>query len=119
MLYQGGLRYLLLLEPHVLRHRERVQGDHVNGVLGHPGAHPYQEPQVDERRKHHPLRRELLDVMQHGLPFAMVMLPCLLLVQRIDVWMALILDNTTARRYGLSRPYDIRSSFISNTSDIF
>jgi len=82
-------------------------------MLGHSGAHPHQGPQVDDRRKHHPLRRELLDVMQHGFPFAMVTLPCLLLVQRIDVWIALILDNTTARRYGLSRPYDIRSSFIS------
>jgi hypothetical protein len=51
--------------------------------------------------------------MQHGFPFVMVTLPGLVLVQRIDVGIALILDNTTARRYGLSRPYDIRSSFIS------
>jgi hypothetical protein len=82
-------------------------------MLGHPGAHPHQGPQVDDRRKHHSLRRELLDVMQHGFPFVMVTLPGLVLVQRIDVGIALILDNTTARRYGLSRPYDIRSSFIS------
>ena len=87
-LYERELQYLLLLEPHVLRHWEGVQGDHVNGMLGYPRAHPHQGPQVDDRRKHHPLHCELLDAMQHGFPFAMVALPCLLLVQRIEVEIA-------------------------------
>src|SRR5690242_12473471 len=62
-LCQRGPRYLLLLESHVLRHWEGVQGDCVHGMLGHPGAHTHQGPQIDDRRKHHPLCRELLDAM--------------------------------------------------------
>src|SRR5262245_39003659 len=87
-LYKRGLRYLLVFEPHVLRHREGVQGDRVYGMLGYPRAHPHESPQVDDRSKHHPLRRELLDTMQHGFPFAMVALSRLLLVQCIDVRIA-------------------------------
>src|SRR5262245_45042671 len=65
----GGFSGLLAAGPLA---RGGVQGDRVHGRLGHPGAYPYQKPQVNNRRKHHPLRRELLDVMQQGFPYAMV-----------------------------------------------
>jgi len=72
------------LEPEVLIGWEGIQGDGVDGMLGDPRSDPMQGPKVQERRKHHPLHRELLDAMQQGLPGGPVALARLLLKQRID-----------------------------------
>ena len=67
-------------------------------MLGHPGPHSHQAPQVDDRRKHHALHRDLLNAMQQGLPLGPVALHRLLLKERIDVGIAPIaLLNFTER----------------------
>jgi hypothetical protein len=75
-------------EPHGLRSREWVQGKHVNPMLGDPGPHAYEESQVHDRCKHHPLHRELLDAIQQGFSCGAVPFPRLLLVQLIDIGIA-------------------------------
>ena len=53
-------------EPHHLGCRERGQGQHIQSVRSDPEPDPDEESQIDERRKHHPLHRELLDARQEG-----------------------------------------------------
>src|SRR6266851_860242 len=76
------------LELEVLIGREGVQGDRVDGMVGDPRPDPMQGPKVHDRRKHHPLHRELLNALQQGLPRGPVAFPRLLLKERIDVRIA-------------------------------
>src|SRR2546426_1400692 len=57
-------------------------------MLRDPRPNPMERPKIEERCKHHPLHRELLNAMQQGLPPGPVTLPRLLLKQRIDLRIA-------------------------------
>ena len=63
----------------VLIGREGVHGDDVDGMVRDPGPDPMQSPKVEDWRKHHPPHRELLNVVQQGLPCGPVALHSLLL----------------------------------------
>jgi hypothetical protein len=41
-------------------------------MFGHPEPHAHQRAQIDDRRKHHALHRELLNAMQQGFPLGAV-----------------------------------------------
>src|SRR5712691_1235208 len=76
---------LLALEPHVLIGGVDRQRDQVDRVIRHPRPDPNQHARVPDRRKHHPIDRELLDAMEQDFPLRGVPLASLLLKQFVDV----------------------------------
>src|SRR5579864_4160991 len=92
----------LLLDLHVLVRRKRAHPDIGDGMLGDARADADQRAQIHDRREHHPVDRQLLDLVQQRRALVAVTLARLLLVKFVDVGIA----ATGKRALGLDERLD-------------
>src|SRR5215468_965329 len=85
-----GMALLLILQLHILVGGEGVHGYRVDVVLGHPWAYPDEDTQVHDRREHHAVDGELLDLVQDDLPLGGIALARLLHEHLVDVGVAAV-----------------------------
>ena len=80
----------LVLEAHVLVGRKRRVVDRRDRVLRDTRPDAHQRAKIHDRREHHPVDRELLDLVEQRFAPAGVALPRLLLEQVVDVRVAAV-----------------------------
>src|SRR5262249_30189347 len=81
---------VLIFEPHVLVGGPNRQRHQIDRMVGHPGTDPNQHPSAPNRRKHHAVNRQLLDMPEQGFALCEVPLAGLLLEQFVDVWVSAV-----------------------------